>query len=81
MSEMVERVARAICGDPNDDGRNVLEVHRQRARLAIAAMREPTEAMVEAGVRLGCPEGGGGDITASEATDTWQKMIDEALKP
>ena len=59
---MVERVARALCTQSNlDDGyrddatfRASLEAgmwrnHEAQARAAIAAMRDPTEAMMDAG--------------------------------
>lgn len=46
MSEMIERVAQAICGDDNPS--NVLEIHRVRARAAIKAMLQPTDHMIKA---------------------------------
>ena len=46
MTEMIERVAQAICGDNNPD--NILSVHRDRARAALQAISEPTEAMLNA---------------------------------
>jgi hypothetical protein len=68
MSEMVERVARALADcalEPFD------AISRQKfmgdARAAIEAMREPTEAMLERG-----------DHGTSAAG--WASMIDEALK-
>jgi hypothetical protein len=80
MSEMVERVARAIWAlnedtDCHDYG--LLAPHaKQRAddwaRAAIKAMREPTEAMWKAKQptwSLGRP-----------MWDWWKDMIDEALK-
>jgi len=75
MTEMIERVARAIHsaevedeGDPwNDLGDYVQGEYRTLARAAIAAMREPTEAM------LGPPWNYG-------RLEIWQAMIDEALK-
>lgn len=73
MSEMVERVAQAICGD--DNPANILEIHRHRARAAIAAMREPTEGMVEAGQNSGVIYDAG-----LVPHHVWQAMIDEALK-
>lgn len=69
MSEMVERVAQAICGD--DNPANILTIHRIRARAAIEAMREPTEAMVYADTVKEWP---------SDACAAWKAMIDEALK-
>ena len=57
MSNMIERVAQAARITPD------------QARAAIAAMREPTEEMVDAWIRApGAIKGG------------WQAMIDAALK-
>jgi len=84
MSEMVERVARAIKlddGSPcisRDKGRNKLCAHsdgcicRSLARAAIAAMREPTSAMREAAQT--------DEISATQAWLAWEAMIDEALR-
>lgn len=80
MSEMVERVARALCPDAwlvSESGLHALvcwdteqERARHKARAAIAAMREPTDAMVEAV-----------DIRSCERpVVAWYHMIDEALK-
>ena len=78
MSEMVERVARAISG--GDDPANVLEIHRHRAKLAIEAMREPTEAMVDAGRNepVSHSWGSGGEFI-TDPDEVWQAMIDAAL--
>lgn len=84
MSEMVERVARAICESEKMNPDDALGgwIHWQdAARAAIEAMREPTEAMLlvrcDPLLRLG-----------DEATPRvmqwrngfWHGMIDEALK-
>lgn len=89
MSEMVERVARAL--DPEAFGHDFpvmaakhYEVRRsismKRARAAIEAMREPTEAMVKAVYDQAdpgfCDEPG----ESTSPRDAWQQMIDEALK-
>ena len=81
MSEMIERVAQAICGD--DNPANILTVHRMRARAAIEAMRDPTQEMKKAG----CKEpiyhcwGNKGEFTDDEsAGDIFTLMIDAALK-
>jgi hypothetical protein len=64
MSSMIERVARAIA-DANYQSREPAYV----ARVAIAAMREPTEEMIVAWIRApGAIKGG------------WQGMIDAALE-
>jgi hypothetical protein len=74
MTDLVKRVARAIAKAANPmpwdmlDEDAVRSYHLQ-ARAAIAAMREPTEAMIEAVPDV---------MTASEA---WQAMIDAALSP
>lgn len=70
---MVERVARAYwhwrlgitSNKPCD------ELDLSLARTVIAAMREPTDAMLGSGA---------GWFLASEAREIWQSMIDAALK-
>jgi len=77
MSDMVERVAIALCDKALWDGAwlqaNETERNEQRyrARAAIEAMREPTEAMVHADTVKEWP---------SDACAAWKAMIDEALK-
>lgn len=44
-NEMIERVARAIADANMEDYDELKELHDALARAAIAAMREPTEAM------------------------------------
>ena len=73
MSSMVERVALAIekklsRTDPYDERQHKRFNYDECARAAIAAMREPTEAMINAWIRApGAIKGG------------WQAMIDAAL--
>lgn len=67
MSEMVERVARAMYGNLDQRGDALVKAQR-----AIEAMREPTEAMVQA-ARTSAPYD-------RDVTETWPLMIDEALK-
>lgn len=87
MSEMIERVARAIgAADPDqggqindsDMGEYFWEKYRDHyipiAIAAIKAMREPTEAMEDAG---NSPTYIWVDETAS---DVWPRMIDAALE-
>lgn len=91
MSEMVERVATAICKSKTCEGISCCDWPAQRGRLdcpvkrgayndaardAIEAMREPTDGM------LAVVYGNHGETTGSDkpATETWQAMIDEALK-
>ena len=77
MTEMVERVARAMAEDDRlgavADGPGVLRqswrAYVPMARAAIEAMREPTELMVAAANRNNHPR----DV------DTWRTMIDAAL--
>lgn len=74
MSEMVERVARAIeatyeqFADPTP---------AQRARAAIEAMREPTGEMCQAAMLTAVRENKGIEYAPSQG---WQAMIDECLK-
>jgi hypothetical protein len=68
MSEMVERVAlimRAACAQP--------DTWENRARAAIEAMREPTEAMIAASNR----EWDG--RMSHRSSGAWRAMIDAAL--
>lgn len=67
MTDMVERVAKALVEAWPSWGTWDDEVARDGARAAIAAMREPTEAM------LNTPEW-------LSIRHRWQAMIDEALK-
>lgn len=83
MSEMIERVAKAIAGVIDSAMPNVY-VHtldyKAAARAAIQAMREPTEQMVDAVYRQEdpgfCDEPG----TPTAPDDVWRQMIDEALE-
>jgi hypothetical protein len=75
MSEMVERIAASIKTKawsldlPLRD-----EECADLARAAIAAMREPTEAMLNVGYTTG------GNYKPTGTLREWQAMIDEALK-
>lgn len=78
MSEMIERVARAILGerfggaaDWDRESETFRAACRAQARAAFAAMREPTDDMVDAGYNETMMRG---------ARLHWQAMIDEALK-
>lgn len=84
MTSMIERVARAIGGEEN--GAPVDEpVERWRnwepaARAAIAAMREPTEGILQA-MRDTVPVSGyEWEYETDEALPHWQAMIDAALE-
>ncbi len=83
MSEMVERVAKAMCDA--EMGHGIFEaykVHRDSymtlARVSIEAMREPTEAMVDAANALDRVEAG--LLMVATPNRAWEAMIDEALK-
>jgi len=72
MSSMVERVARAIAESNEVWGDDLV-----KARAAIAAMREPTEAMVNAGSHLYVAGTARGELDY-EAETVWKAMIDAA---
>lgn len=85
MSEMVERVAKAlgatlIPGSATVTAEYVVsaELIGRFARAAIEAMREPTEAMVKASQSLWTHEGPYHSEAPGE--EQWPAMIDEALK-
>ena len=67
MSEMIERVAKAILKEQQTN-RSAFPDSRDIARAAIEAMREPTSAMAKAAYRDDAPQ------------VVWRDMIDEALK-
>lgn len=74
MSEMIERVAKAILEEQRKN-RSGFPDNRDLARAAIEAMREPTKAMLDASYRRN------DDNDSEEATlANYQDMIDEALK-
>lgn len=79
MSEMVERVARALA---KEEGYAYDPLpYDARARSAIEAMREPTKAMEKAGEELDdwgvASDPGPGHASALAH---WHVMVDEALK-
>ena len=67
MTNMIERVARAFWGDEYDGS----EYQLRGARVAIAAMQEPTDAMLEAGNQT---------LRAFSCWCCWQAMIYAALR-
>jgi hypothetical protein len=69
MSEMVEKVSAAIA-EAQARGFNGPEV---LARVAITALREPTQAMGDAVT-------GGDQYSWPNPDETWRAMIDEALR-
>jgi hypothetical protein len=82
--EMVERVARALCRADGNPGKPETEIdiiwHAwiNPARAAIAAMREPTEAMV-AVIAAGCGATPECEFDCALARDRIRAMIDAAL--
>lgn len=91
MTDLIETVAKAICrtvpGTGNVDEHFIEKMYpRTRsmwldiARAAITAMREPTEAMIDAGLD---EDGGGHDDPANRAIQAraFTAMIDAALAP
>ena len=84
--EMVDRVAFAIresygCEDGADGFRACIVDHcscRAVARQAIAAMREPTEAMLDTGARA-INNGLVLSLSSQRAQIVWNDMIDAAL--
>lgn len=76
MSEMIERVAKAIrLRDTTDEF--------AMARAAVEAMREPTKAMIIAGCENNPTcwnENTDDGFAADVANDVYRAMIDEALK-
>jgi len=90
VSEMIERVAKALCrGDLKEGGdfdaawEQESAVWLSEARAAIEAMREPNIQMLEAGAdeEYGVNDHGGAEWCADEqgALLVWHAMIDEAL--
>lgn len=75
---MIEKVANAICKrrNANDWPCNGLDFDEEMARVAIEAMREPTDEMIideEVHWDYNCHVCGG-------VKNQWQRMIDAALK-
>jgi hypothetical protein len=93
MSEMIERVARALCvdahggnlspdailtcGPASEVGQPAWKFFEKRAHAAITAMREPTKEMLRAGFVRV-------NVSTEERPEgllnPWHGMIDEALK-
>lgn len=83
MTNMVEKVAEALWAaqEPRQTAW-AREIHRRDyerlARAALEALREPTEAMLDASF---IDDGRGSDVDWVLATKVWQAMIDAALSP
>ncbi|WP_069335548.1 hypothetical protein [Sphingobium yanoikuyae] len=93
MSEMIERVAKAIYEEDDpwhkawpwpdlNESQGSPEPYRRIAAAAIKAMREPSEAMIIAMTEVPCDEATPGGVlfnTGTEAKAIWQSAIDAAL--
>ena len=92
---MIERVARALCeieggmpgwtasgmGMPGpEDNEPQWKLYEEEARAAIAAMREPTEAILKVIARDLPADGHGVEFVEGDAPDYWRSMIDAALQ-
>ncbi len=75
MSEMVERVAKALAACDNSDWRAWVD----DARAAIEAMREPTKAQLSGASMAIGPWGGHGEAGPPSYERVWREMIDAAL--
>lgn len=75
MNEMIERVARAIAEAQMGPGYD-WTCFVDEGRAAIAAMRAPTEAMIDEGA----DELRAGDLTRTTPPHVWRAMIDAALE-
>ncbi len=73
---MIEQVARALARHGHREGESWWPAYTDAARVAIEAMREPTEDMKRAGWRA-IPEHDFGNVAAASV---WDAMIDEALQ-
>jgi len=73
MTDMIERVAQAILAK---DPEGMFSIHYARvyAKAAIAAMREPTEKMIDAGSKEQR------NILSKPIEGIWTSMIDAALE-
>jgi hypothetical protein len=92
MSEMIERVARAMFSSirgtevtwEGEDGVPRQHIYRELTRAAIQAMREPTKEMIEGGrIALLAAQGSTEAKFLGEASNAkwvWIEMIDEALR-
>lgn len=83
MNEMIERVALAIYEEGLVRARTKDYTHEALlavARVGLAAMREPTAAMIDAGWDSAIATSGEGTLPLPERIErVWQAMIDAAL--
>ena len=80
MSEVIERVARAIVERRHGKGAMVYGENLADARAAIEAMREPTKAMERVGAREAALLDPATHNAETTAYSVWFFMIDIALK-
>jgi hypothetical protein len=85
-NEMVRRVAAAIEAADTKEIEDRDDWYQLLARAAIEAMREPTEAMKEAGEHGPTTLSYGDEdsfyyISKDDAESCWQSMLDAALSP
>ena len=87
MSEMIERVARAIYEGRNGRGckswsllpKSHREPYQKDARVALEAVREPSDAMLAAPIKGGFPMEPAS--YSGNRSHLWRAMIDIALAP
>lgn len=76
---MIERVARALARHDNPKYENWWPGYERRARTAIAAMREPTETMVEGGAGIISNQDMAADRPLPTLSNAYRAMIETAL--
>jgi hypothetical protein len=80
--DMVERVARAIAGELETCAETYVDSRWTRyedaARAAIAAMREPTEEMVQVGMEVWWDDSDY-DVGYAHFAKAWRRMVDCSL--
>lgn len=89
MSEMLERVARAMYDSSKFvrpwDHPKTQAIHREyslrHARAALEALREPTDEILLAGVRELSLCNAQQSVSVDDMRDAWRKGIDSALSP
>ena len=79
MSEMIERVAKAISPNWGTMSSNDRRNARITAQVMLTTIREPTEAMIYAGGHAAPPDGPYAD-GPGWIRNRWHAMIDEALQ-
>lgn len=80
MNEMIERVAKAISERLDEEMAVRSHLAEALARIAIEAMREPTDAMCEAALDTGAVDNGVFHIHPDAIKTLMHAMIDAALK-